>query len=466
MAGTPVRFERRMTGTEALLWSLETDPTLRPAFLGITFLDRPPSFAGFRRRIERAVSELPRLRQRVVAAPARLAPPEWVDDRSFDLDFHLRRTVATPPGTDRQLLDLAALQYQDPLDGARPLWQLTLVDGLAQGRAALLAKIHHTIADGLGAVRLTTAFVDLARDAPDPVPPDPSSKRAAGDQDAEGLAGRAIVDALRRGLDAGRRAAQALAAVVSNPASLPERTAEAAELTASLLRQLVVTDPARSPLWRDRRSPCRRVDVLSVDLERLKRAARALGGTVNDAFVTAVAGAAGAYHREQGVDAGELRMAMPVSTRGPRSGAANAFTPARVLVPAGVEDPVERFATVRSRLAATKAEPALALTDTAAELLTVLPAPLVVRLAGAQARTVDFAASNVRGPAVDLYVAGARVDAVHPVGPTAGAAFNVTMLSYRDRLDLGLNVDTVAVDDPELLGRCVAAAFDEVLAAA
>lgn len=454
-----------MTGTEALMWSLETDPTLRSAVLGVTFLDRTPSFDGFRKRIERAVSELPRLRQRVMAAPARLAPPAWVDDPSFDLDFHVRRAVVPPPGSDRQLLDLAALHYQDSFDAARPLWQLTLVDGLAGGRAALLAKMHHSIADGLGAVRLTSAFVDLARHAPDPAPLAGPKTSAARGEDAEGrLAGSALVDAVRRRLDAGRRAAQALVAVVSDPATFAERTAEAGELTRSVLRQLVVTDPARSPLWRDRRSPRRRFEVLSVDLERLKGAAKALGGTVNDAFVTAVAGAAGAYHREQGVEVGELRMSMPVSTRGADSAAANAFTPARVLVPAGSKDPVERFAAVRARLAAAKAEPALALTDTAAELLNALPAPLAVKVARAQAQTVDFAASNVRGPAMELYVAGARVDATHPIGPTAGAAFNVTMLSYRDRLDVGLNIDTAAVDDPDLLRRCIAGAFEEVLA--
>src|SRR5688500_14981807 len=140
-----VRFDRRMSDAEALMWNLEKDPSLRSTFLNVTFLDQPPSFDGFRKRMERAVAELPRLHQRVAPSPARLAPPEWQDDPSFDLDFHVRRVALPQPGTDRQLLDLAAVEFQDPFDRARPLWRYSIVEGLSDGRAALLAKMHHTI---------------------------------------------------------------------------------------------------------------------------------------------------------------------------------------------------------------------------------------------------------------------------------------------------------------------------------
>src|SRR5438105_6350634 len=170
MAERPMRFERRMSDAEALMWTIEKDPSLRSSFLQLTFLDRAPDFDRFRRRMERAVRVLPRLRQRVVPAPARLAPPEWADDPSFDLDFHVRRLAIPPPGTERQFLDLAALLYEDPFDRARPLWNLTIVEGLEGGRAALLAKLHHTITDGVGGVRLSMEFIDLARDAAAPEP--------------------------------------------------------------------------------------------------------------------------------------------------------------------------------------------------------------------------------------------------------------------------------------------------------
>src|SRR6476469_8061415 len=102
MADAPVRTvrsDRRMSDAEALMWNLEKDPSLRSTFLNVTFLDQAPDFDAFRRRIGRAVAEIPRLHQKVVPSPARMAPPEWVDDPAFDLDFHVRRLAVASPGT-------------------------------------------------------------------------------------------------------------------------------------------------------------------------------------------------------------------------------------------------------------------------------------------------------------------------------------------------------------------------------
>src|SRR5206468_3749036 len=124
-------MDRRMSDAEALMWTVEKDPGLRSAFVQLTILDSAPDFARFRRRMEQAVEVLPRLRQRVVAPPlGRFSPPEWADDPTFDLDFHVRHLGLPPPHTERQLLDLAARLYEDPFDRARPLWNLTIVEGL------------------------------------------------------------------------------------------------------------------------------------------------------------------------------------------------------------------------------------------------------------------------------------------------------------------------------------------------
>ncbi|HET9443720.1 MAG TPA: wax ester/triacylglycerol synthase domain-containing protein, partial [Acidimicrobiales bacterium] len=141
---------RRMSDAEALMWTLEKEPSLRSTFLGVTIVDRAPDFHRFRRRMETVVAEHARLRQRVVPPPARLAPPVWAGDPSFDLEFHVRRLALPAPGTERQLLDLAAGELEDPFDRARPLWRYTVVEGLAGGRAALLTKMHHAITDGVG----------------------------------------------------------------------------------------------------------------------------------------------------------------------------------------------------------------------------------------------------------------------------------------------------------------------------
>jgi diacylglycerol O-acyltransferase len=156
---------------------------------------------------------------------------------------------------------------------------------------------------------------------------------------------------------------------------------------------------------------------------------------------------------------------MPVSTRTDRSMGGNAFTPARVLVPVGLIDPVERFSAVRERLNVTKKERSLAMAESFAGVANVLPTSVLVRFARQQTETVDFATSNVRGAPFDLYVGGAKIVANYPMGPTGGTAFNLTLLSSGGSLDMGLNIDVAAVEDPELLRTSLEDSYAELLAA-
>ena len=399
-----------------------------------------------------------------------MSPPEWQDDPSFDIDFHVRRVAVASPGADRDLLEYAATHMQDSFDRARPLWQYTIVDGLDGGRAALLAKMHHTITDGVGGVRLSAMFLDLEREASTASPEQagikaaPSATTAPANEGFLETAIDAITHALRRNLGISRRAATEIAKTAVDPLRVPRLGAEVVEMVRSLLRQMIVTDRARSPIWTGKRSLRRTFEVATIDLEQLKRVANGLGGTVNDAFVTGMAGAAGLYHREKGAEVEELRVSMPVSTREDKSAGGNAFTPTRLLVPVATKDPAERFAQIRERLTSTKRERSLGMVDAFAGVLNALPTALVVNVARAQVETVDFATSNLRGAPWDLYVAGAHILSNHPMGPTGGTAFNATVLSYRGNLDLGLNIDTAAIDDPHLLRECVLEAFDELLA--
>jgi diacylglycerol O-acyltransferase len=442
-----------MSAVEALMWAAERDPLLRSSFLNLTFLDCPLDIDRFRARLAQATEVVPRLRRRVVDGGP--GAPELVDDPDFDLGFHVRHIALPAPGSDRQLLDLAAVLSTEAFDPARPLWQFTVVEGLADGRAALLAKMHHTITDGVGGVRLSAMFLDLEPDAREPLID--GTPVADGDGDADG--GDGLLGTMTRMAGGAARQVLGAARQMATPA-------DAVETARSVARQVLVTEGARSPLWAGRRSLGRRFEVLSIDLDEAKAAAKALGGTVNDLYVAGIAGGAGAYHRAKGVDVDDLRMSMPVSTRTDKSAGGNSFAPARVLVPAGVEDPRARFELVHERLSVTKGERAFALADSMAGVLTTLPTPLVVRLARRQIETVDFAASNVRGAPFDLWIAGARVLANHPMGPTAGTAFNATLLSYRSNMDIGVNIDTAAVDDPELLRDCIATSLAEVVAAA
>ncbi len=155
-----------MSDLEALLWNVDKDPYLSSNFGSVTLLDRPPDLERFRRRMLLATANIPRLHQRVVPALGRLAPPEWRDAPDFDIRAHVRHQALPAPGSLAQLLDLAARFVQDPLDRSRPLWEFVLVDGLPGGRATLIQKMHHTITDGEGGIRLSEQFIDLVRDTP------------------------------------------------------------------------------------------------------------------------------------------------------------------------------------------------------------------------------------------------------------------------------------------------------------
>ena len=457
-----MRADRRMTDVEALMWNLEKDPHLSASIANVTILDQAPDQRRLRARLEQAVQMVPRLHQRVVPALGRLAPPEWRDDPDFDLDYHLRAVALPGPGTMRQLLDLAASIANAPFDRTRPLWEFVVIEGLEGGRAAMVQKLHHAITDGEGGIRMSEQFIDLERDATEPIavrrPPPVTVDASLVDTTIDTLTHN-----LRRGLGIARRGLEAAADTVQHPSRVASLGADGLELARSAARQLVVTDQAHSPLWTER-SLRRHIEVLQVPFEEAKAAAKALGGSLNDLFVTAAAGGAGAVHRAAGLPVAELRISMPVSTRHDASAGGNAFTPTRVLVPAGIEDPAARFAAVRERLAATRHERALGAADGLAGMANLLPTSLAVRLARQQVETVDFAASNVRGAPFPLYIAGARIEATYPIGPTGGTAWNLTLMSYDGSLDMGLNVDVGAVEDPVGLRDAIAAELAALLA--
>lgn len=509
-----------LSGTEALMWRMGRDPVLGSSFANVMVLDSPPDHGVVRARLEQTAISFPRLRARV-DSPA-FTPPMWVEDPSFDIDYHFRRFALAGRGTLRQLLDIAAVWAQDPLDPNRPLWQVVQVEGLGGDRAALLAKLHHAVTDGLGGLLLAASLFDADKDepagggstgrgsagggsadggsadgadgrqdagagtgaAPGRADTAPSSQaaRGGGPVDAPGGTGRqpglseAVDDVLRR-LDKLQRAARETAALVgttaskaarlaTTPSSIEREASLAAGTARSLARQAFVSGQSKSPLWSGRTSPWRRIETLDVSLARAKRCARALSGTVNDVFVTGVAGGAADYHRLRGAEIDELRMSMPVHLRSGGSRATgNAFTPARVVLPVGIRDPRERFAAVRSRLAEARAEPALGLADRLAGALVTIPDPLLARLARQQVETVDFAASNLFGTPKTAAIAGSVMLADYPIGPTMGVAFNATVISYRSRLFMGVNVDTGAVDEPGLLRDCIAGSFRDLLRA-
>jgi diacylglycerol O-acyltransferase / wax synthase len=466
-----------MSDAEAIMWAVEKDPALRSDFTNISILERVPDAARVRAKVEQAIEAIPRLGDRVVAPPFRLATPEWVPDHDLDLDYHLRTVAVPAPGGMRQLLDLAAAVAATPLDRSRPLWEFTVVEGLEGGRAALLQKVHHTITDGVGGVKLSLSLLDFEADPP--APPEPSPlQRIVADAETQRRAetfadpvrrvspanavGQAVTYSMRQQLGRVGRGLESAARVMASRESARRGINDAVRLGESVRRQLLVTDPARSPLL-DRRSLALRFERFDVPLTTAKAVAAKLGGSVNDVYVTGIAGALGLYHERMGVPCDELRMAMPISTRGDDEESANSFTPARVLVPVQPKDPATRFQRVHERLHGLRDEPAVTAAGSLAGFLAALPTSMLVALTRSQARTIDFATSNLRGSPVDLYLAGARIEANYPMGPRAACALNVTLLSYRDSLDMGINIDPAAVSDPATLLDCLDESFGALL---
>jgi hypothetical protein len=206
------------------------------------------------------------------------------------------------------------------------------------------------------------------------------------------------------------------------------------------------------------------MEVLRAPFAETRAAAKRLGGTLNIAFLTAAAEAAGRYHQRMDSPVEELRASMAISTRSESSGS-NAFSLARLLVPTGEMPIAERFGWILAAAGAARESSTTASLETLASLAATLPTSLITRLARQQSQTVDFATSNVRGSSAPLYVAGSEVLENYAVGPLGGVAYNVTLLSYNHSLDMGVNIDTAAVEDPELLRQCLQEAFAALIAA-
>lgn len=443
-----------MDDTEALMWRLEKDPHLASSFATVMLLDRPPNFAALRERMERATIAVPRLRQRVQPSPANLSAPVWVEDPDFDIDTHVRRIACPAPGTLRQVLDLASLILADPFDRTRPLWQFVVVEGMQNGGAALIQKMHHTISDGERGVELSLAYLDFDRDAPMPPPlqrehveePSFSPFEAAFDFVASSARFPIAV-------------AQQVKDLLSDPASIPDATATASKTVSTLVNTLS-DQPSASQLWGER-SLHRTVETARAPFRTTKDTAQRLGGTLNTAFMTASAHAAANYHLVLGAPVDTLRASMAISTRTESSGN-NAFSIAKLRIPANEMMIRDRWDAVAAAIESAREASKTAGLHTLAAITAALPTSLVTLLARQQSQTIDFATSNVKGSPVPVYLAGAQVLEIYPIGPTGGVAFNLTLMSYLGSLDMAINIDTAAVTEPGLLADLLVDAFNEL----
>ena len=463
------RFETHMSDADALMWNIEKDPQLRSTIVAVMVLDRVPDWPALQDRIEQASWAIPRMRQRVVTPMLRLGPPHWSAAPDFDLRYHVRRLRVPSPGDFAAVLDLARTAAMSPFDRARPLWEYTTVEGLADGSSAVILKVHHSMTDGVGGLELLMGLFDLERD-PAPGVDEPRSRTMPEDLDALTPIGlvrpsidhrrRRALGMAQRGVSEGLHVAQRLAL---DPAGT---TTDAVRAGKSVAEYLAPATSPRSPLMRGR-TLGRDLATLDVPLDQLKRAGRSVGGSLNDAFVAAVVGGLARYHEFHGAPLHDLRMMMPINLRvdGDTLGG-NHFTPARFLVQADVKDPAERISMLSERCRWIRDEPAVNLTDALATVFNALPMAFTTSFLGAMFKCADFVASNMAGAPVPVYLAGARLDGVFAFGPLSGAAVNFTLISHCGTCCIGVTSDSLAVPDPETLVEHLDTAFDEILALA
>ena len=460
--GASVHFDDRMSDTDALMWSIEKDPMLRSTITTAMVLDGTVAPERLHRVFDRASRIIPRLRQRVRSNPLSIAPPRWEVDPNFDLRYHLRHARVPGTGSMADLLAMAAPISMQGFDRARPLWEATTVDGLHGGGSAIIFKFHHSITDGVGGVELMLELFDLEAEAEDRTMP------AAPEVHVLSQAER-FVEALqyesRRQFGLARKATAtgvgSAAGAVHDPAG---SMVASGELLSSVVRILRPESTPLSALMTGR-SLSSQLEVLSMPLDLAKKVGKRIGGTLNDTFVSGIGRGMQLYHQHHGIEQIALRMGMPINTRGAASmhSVGNSFVPARFEVQIAGQDLLELMEHIRGRAVAARDEPANHLVAPVANLLNRLPTSVVTQIFGSMMKGLDFQASNVPGSPVPLFMDGVPVTAVYPFGPLAGAAVNVTLLSYQNELNIGVNVDPAAVPDVDVFMECLRLAYDELL---
>lgn len=452
---------REMNAVEAMMWRGEVVPQLRSTITSFAVLDQTPEWSRFVDACEWATRMAPRFRQKVVEPSLGLGTPRWVTDPDFDLHYHVRRIRPAGGATWREALLNAEQLAMTPFDRARPPWEVLLIEGLPEGRAALVTKLHHSTTDGLGATQLFGSLYSRQRehnpDKPQPAPPAPEWVRPS--------------ELLREQF--GRDARSAPLGLLSGAEMLGQalrdplgRLREARAFAESAAR--VVADPGveGSPLLRERSMKWR---FLAFDMrfDDLKRASKSVGATINDAFLAGLLGAFRLYHAKFGYELEEMPMSIPISVRkddDPEGG--NKFTGARFAGPVGIVDPAERMAEIGEIVRNLRGEPALDAMGLVAPLLARLPGPLIGAVAGQVTASNDLQASNVPGFREELFIAGASIEAVYGFGPLPGCAAMIAMTSHRDLFCVGANVDRAAFSDPEFFAQCIVDGFGEILALA
>ncbi len=453
-----------MTSADAA-WLHMDRPTNLMVITGALWFDEPLDWAAVREVIStRLVDRFPRFRQRVVESSVPLRGPSWEDDPDFDLDLHLHHTALPAPGDQGALQELVADIIAQPLDRSRALWNWYLVDGYGSG-SAIVARMHHCIADGIALARVLLSLTDAHPDAG--IEPGESGQQEGGE--ASGLLADLVRPARRAasiGRDVGGALTHEAVDLVRDPSELIDLAAAARD-DAKAIGKALFSGPDTSTIFKGELGVAEQVAWSEpIALDDVKSVGHATDTTVNDVVLTAIAGALRSYldARDSLVD--ELRAFVPFNLRPldqplPRD-LGNRFGLVLLGVPVGIEDRRRRLGEIHRRMAAIKDSPEGAVAYGLLGVLGATPAAVEQRLLDLFSASGSAVMTNVPGPREQVFLAGTPVRGVLVWAPTSGSvSMSFSIFSYAGELRVGVMADRGLVPDPgEIVG-----AFEREMAA-
>ncbi len=466
---------KQLTGMDASFLSMETKNTYGHVN-SLAIFERPsPDFDAYRTVYERCgamVGHLEPMRRRLVNVPLGLDHPYWIDDPDFDLDFHVRHIGLAPPGADDQLCEQVCRIVGRQMDRTRPLWEVYVIEGLAEGRWAMLTKYHHATIDGAAGVIMLRLITDNSPDEEfkfqpvewegEEVPSDSELLKAT----VSHLMANPV-KAARLQLKIVRQLAESAGVTSVSGAASQARAAIKSIVSAGSddhddeSRGISIPlSPAPPTPWNHTVSPNRRFAMRSVQLSNLKRLKDSMDGTINDVVMAVCAGALRRYlEQHDALPDTPLRAMVPVSIRtGEEEDPWTNLVSAIIAeLPTDCDDPLERVARCRTAMEDAKRQleivPAASIMEATQMTSPVVAASALrlvhrLKLADRVKTPVNVVISNVPGPRENLYYGGAKLVQFSPVSTiTDGVGLNITVHSYGERLDFGLIADRELIPD-------------------
>jgi WS/DGAT/MGAT family acyltransferase len=432
----------------------------------MTFDGDPPAYDELVEAIEARLHLVPRYRQRLAFVPFGQGRPRWVDDPHFNARYHIRHTALPAPGGDEELKRLAARVFGQRLDRSKPLWEIWLVEGLADGRFALLSKTHHALVDGVSGVDIVSVLFDAV---PDPAPAGPP--RDAWLPHPTPTRSELLAEALLERTTVPGEALRGARALTRAPRQVAGRVAGGLQGLGAMA--WAGLNPAPKTPLNVAIGPHRRYTWVDADLGRFKAIKSSLGGTVNDVVLAAVTLALGRWLRGRGeaTDDVVLKAMVPVSVRAEaeRGALGNRVATMWAPLPVGVRDPGDVFDQIHEAMKGLKESGQAVGAETLTQLADFAPPTIMSQAARLQSRQRFFnlVVTNVPGPQAELYLLGRPLRGLYPVVPlAANQALGIAIMSYNGRLGFGLLADFDALPDLDEIAGNLEGAIDDLARAA